>query len=339
MTTETNRVWQMTGFGLEKLVLAEAPVPQPRAHEILIRVGAGSLNYKDKMIVEGTLLPDLALPHVPTSDAAGEVVAAGSGVTRFRVGDRVVGHTITDWVDGDAPPILHQATIGMSLPGVLADFIVIDENAAVATPAHLSDAEASTLPIAALTAWFALFEAGHSMPGETVLIQGTGGVSLFAVQFAALAGLRAIVTSSSDEKLERAKALGAWAGINYRTSPNWAEAARAVTSGRGVDHVLEMVGGDNARQSLEALAADGRVSLIGFLGSTELSLSILPFMRNRLSITGASIGHRRAFERMNRAIESAALKPVIDRVYPFTEVPKAFAHLAKGSFGKIVIAH
>ncbi|MCV3206955.1 NAD(P)-dependent alcohol dehydrogenase [Mesorhizobium sp. YC-39] len=338
MSTDINRSWQMTGFGLPKLRRAEGTVPEPGPHDLLVRIKAVSLNYKDRMIVDGVLIPDLTFPFVPTSDAVGEVVAVGREVSRFRVGQRVLGQVIADWPDGDAPPVLHKHTLGSSLPGTLSDHVLLRDDAVVVAPASLSDAEASTLPIAALTAWFALVEATRPIPGETVLIQGTGGVSLFALQFAAAFGLRAIVTSSSDEKLERARKLGAWQAINYRTQPAWDEAARALTDGVGVKHVLEMVGGDNARRSLNALGADGRLSVIGLLGSMELSFPILPFMRNRIVVQGISIGHRRAFERMNQAVETLAIKPVIDKVFSFDEVPQAFERLEAGPFGKIVIA-
>jgi len=338
MANATNKSWQMTGFGLPKLQLSEGPVPEPGPTALLVRVKAVSLNYKDRMIVDGVLIPDLALPFVPLSDAVGEVVAVGRDVTRFRVGERVLGQVIADWPDGDAPSVLHKKTLGSSLPGVLSDYIVLAEDATVTAPASLSDSEASTLPIAALTAWTALVEASKPVPGETVLIQGTGGVALFALQFAVALGLRAIVTSSSDEKLARAAELGAWRGINYRTQPAWDDAARELTGGRGVKHVLEMVGGDNARRSLDALAADGRLSVIGLLGGMEMTLPIVPFLRNRITVQGISIGHRRAFERMNEAIDALGIKPVVDTVYPFAEVRRAFDHLEKGPFGKIVIA-
>ncbi|MET2830750.1 zinc-dependent alcohol dehydrogenase family protein [Mesorhizobium shangrilense] len=338
MSTDINRSWQLSGFGLSRLKPAEGKVPEPGPHDLLVRNRAVSLNYKDKLIVDGTLIPDLAFPYVPTSDAVGEVVAVGSAVSRFKVGQRVLGQVIADWPDGDAPPVLHKHTLGSSLPGMLSDYVLFGEDAAVSAPPSLSDVEAATLPIAALTAWFALAEATKPIAGQTVLIQGTGGVSLFALQFAAAFGLRAIVTSSSDEKLGRAKQLGAWQVINYRTQPAWDEAALDLTDGLGVNHVLEMVGGDNARRSINALGADGRLSIIGLLGSMELSFPILPFMRNRIVVQGLSIGHRRAFERMNQAIEALALKPVIDKVYGFDQVPRAFEHLEKGPFGKIVIA-
>lgn len=338
MSTKINKSWQMNGFGLSKLRQAQGKVPEPGPHDLLVRIKAVSLNYKDRLIVDGMLIPDLVFPFVPTSDAVGEVAAVGSAVKHFKVGQRVLGQVIADWPDGDAPPVLHKHTLGSSLPGTLSDYVIFHEDAAVTAPPSLDDAEASTLPIAALTAWFALVEAAKPIPGETVLIQGTGGVSLFALQFAAAFGLRAIVTSSSDEKLKRAKELGAWQVINYRTHPAWDEAARDLTDGTGVKHVLEMVGGDNGRRSLNALAGDGRLSIIGLLGSMELNFPILPFMRNRIVVQGISIGHRRAFERMNQAIETLAIKPVIDTVYDFDEVPRAFEHLETGPFGKIVIA-
>jgi NADPH:quinone reductase-like Zn-dependent oxidoreductase len=258
-------------------------------------------------------------------------------VSRFKVGQRVLGHVITDWPDGDAPAVLHRHTLGSSLSGMLSQYVVFGEDAAVPAPASLSDVEAATLPIAALTAWFAMTEATRPVPGQTILIQGTGGVSLFALQFAAAFGLRAIVTSSSDEKLKRAKDLGAWRTINYRAQPAWDEAARAITDGLGVNHVLEMVGGDNARRSLNALAADGRLSVIGLLGAMEISFPILPLMRNRITVQGLSIGHRRSFERMNQAIEALGIRPVVDKVYGFDEVPQALQRLEQGPFGKIVI--
>jgi NADPH:quinone reductase-like Zn-dependent oxidoreductase len=337
MSGDTNKSWQMTGFGLPQLRPAEGKIPEPGAHELLVRISAVSLNYKDKLIVEGVLIPDLAFPFVPTSDGVGEIVAVGSAVSRFKVGQRVLGQVIADWPDGDAPPVLHLHTLGSSLPGMLSEHVIFGEDAAVLAPASLSDVEAATLPIAALTAWFAMAEATRPVAGQTILIQGTGGVSLFALQFAAAFGLRAIVTSSSDEKLKRAKDLGAWRTINYRTQPAWDEAARELTNGLGVNHVLEMVGGDNARQSLNALGADGRLSIIGLLGAMELSFPILPLMRNRIVVQGLSIGHRRSFERMNQAIEALGIKPIIDKVYGFDEVPQALGHLESGPFGKVVV--
>lgn len=338
MARATNRLWKLNGLGIERLALEDAPLPELGPYDLLVRVGAVSLNYKDKLIVEGTLIPDLHFPYVPASDAVGEVVAIGREVNRFKAGDRVLGQVIADWPDGEAPEVLHKNTLGMTLPGVLSQYVVLGEDAAVAAPASLSDAEASTLPIAALTAWSALFELTRSQPGETVLIEGTGGVSLFALQFAKAFGLKAIVTSSSNDKLARARELGAWKTVNYRARPDWDAAAREATGGRGVDHVLEVVGGDNMRRAVNTLAADGRLSLIGILDGTEFTLPIMPFMRSRLIVQGVSIGSRRAFERMNAAIEAIGLRPVIDAAYPFEEAPRAFEHLGRGPFGKVVVA-
>jgi NADPH:quinone reductase-like Zn-dependent oxidoreductase len=328
----------MNGFGIAHLAQIETTIPKPGPRDVLVRVKAVSLNYKDKLILDGVLMPDMAFPYTPVSDAVGEVVGRGDAVTRFKIGDRVLGQVITDWIDGAGPAVLHQATLGMSLPGVMADYVVFGEEAAVQAPPSLNDAEAATLPIAALTAWSALFEMGKAIPGETVLIQGTGGVSLFALQFAEAFGLRAVVTSSSDEKLALAKAMGAWRTINYRTRQDWDAAVLEATDGRGVNHVIEVVGGENLGRSIETMAAGGRLSLIGILAGINFTASIPPVMRNRLTIQGISIGHRRGFERMNAAIEAAGIKPVIDRVYGFDEVPQAFEHLSRGPFGKIVIA-
>ncbi|RUX51568.1 NAD(P)-dependent alcohol dehydrogenase [Mesorhizobium sp. M4A.F.Ca.ET.050.02.1.1] len=313
MSININRSWQMSGFGLSKLQLVDGRIPEPGPRDLLVRTKAVSLNYKDRMIVDGVLIPDLGFPFVPTSDAVGEVVAVGSDVLRFQVGQRVLGQVLADWPDGDAPPVLHKHTLGSSLPGTLSEYVILGEDAAVLAPPSLSDAEAATLPIAALTAWFALAEATKPVAGETVLIQGTGGVSLFALQFAAAFGLRAIVTSSSDDKLARASKLGAWQVINHRSQPAWDEVAREQTNGAGVKHVLEMI------------------------GSMELNFPILPFLRNRLTVQGISIGHRRSFERMNQAVEALGIKPVIDKVFGFNEVPQAFDCLEKGPFGKVVI--
>lgn len=337
MSTQTNRSWQMSGFGLSRLSQVTGKMPQAGPHDLLVRTKAVSLNYKDRLVVDGMLIPDLTFPFVPTSDAVGEVVAVGSAVSRFQLGQRVLGQVIADWPDGDAPLVLHKHTLGSSLPGMLSDHVVLGEDATVLAPPSLSDIEAATLPIAALTAWFAMAEATRPVAGQTILIQGTGGVSLFALQFARAFGLHAIVTSSSDEKLERAKKLGAWQVINYRTQPAWDEAARKLTDGLGVNHILEMVGGDNARRSLNALASSGRLSIIGLLGAMELHFPTVPFMRNRITVQGVSIGHRRSFERMNQAIEALGIKPVIDKVFGFDEVLQAMQHLEKGAFGKIVI--
>ncbi|WP_213768892.1 NAD(P)-dependent alcohol dehydrogenase [Caballeronia sp. dw_19] len=340
MANATMKVWQLPAFGLNNLVMAERPVPVPGPGEVLIKVGAVSLNYRDKLVVNGQLLPEPpAMPFVPVSDMAGEVVEVGQQVSRFRAGDRVMGNFWTQWIDGEPPQAMlkHGLSLGGPLPGMLAQYVVLTEEVAVATPAPLSDEQAATLPVAALTAWFALVEAGRLGEGQTVLVQGTGGVSLFGMQIAHALGARVIVTSHSDEKLEHAKALGAWGGINTSEYPAWGEIANKLTAGEGVSHVLEMIGGDNLGQSIEALGAAGRIFQIGFLGDKEVRLPALSLMLRRATLQGVSVGHRRAFEDMNRAIDRHGIKPVIDSVFAFAEVRAAFDRLEQGPFGKVEI--
>jgi NADPH:quinone reductase-like Zn-dependent oxidoreductase len=337
--SETMRLWQLPSFGLKNLELAEAPVPAPGNNELLIRVAAASLNYRDKLVVEGELLPDRpAMPFIPVSDMVGEVVALGAGVSRFKLGDRVLGNFWTQWIDGEPPREMtrHGLSLGGPLPGMLAEYVTLREDIAVKAPASLTDEEASTLPVAALTAWFSLIETGHLKAGETVLVQGTGGVALFGLQIAQAFGARTIVTSRSAEKLERAKALGA-AVIDTSSTPDWSDAALNLTGGRGVDHVLELIGGNNLRQSAAALASGGRIAQIGFLEGSEIVLSAVPMMLKRAIIQGIAVGHRRAFEDMNRAIDEHGIKPVIDKVYVFEAVHAAFDHLERGPFGKVVV--
>jgi NADPH:quinone reductase-like Zn-dependent oxidoreductase len=277
---------------------------------------------------------------VPASDAAGEVVEAGAAVSRFRPGDRVVTHFVTKWMDG-APSRdyeTYRTTLGGPLPGVLSEYIVLDESTLTKAPGSLSDAEAATLPIAALTAWFALFESSKLALGETIVVQGTGGVSLFALQFAAAAGARVIVTSSSDEKLARARKLGAAHGINYAKQPEWDMAVRELTGGRGADHVVDVVGGDNLQRSVNAVGNGGRISLIGLLQGNKLSVEAIPIFLKRVTLQGIAVGHRRAFEAMNAAIESTKLKPIVDSTLAFADAPAAFRRLEQGPFGKVVVA-
>jgi NADPH:quinone reductase-like Zn-dependent oxidoreductase len=341
MAEHSMQAWQLAGFGVAELRQTTVPIPQPGPGEILVRVGAVSLNYRDKLVIDGTFLPHLRFPFVPVSDAAGEVVAIGGRVERFKLGDRVIAHYWTMWIDGVAPPsvLAHEGSLGGPLPGVLAEYVVLGEEAAVATPPSLGHAEAATLPIAALTAWSALTGNGNkSLRGSTVLVQGTGGVAIFALQFAAASGARVIVTSSSDEKLARAKALGASEGINYARTPAWERAALQLTNGRGVDHVLEIAGGKNLRRSIDALAIGGEVTIVGFIDGAESELALVPLMLRGALVRGISVGSRSAFEEMNRSLEALRIRPVIDATYAFSDALAAFAHLGRGAFGKIVIA-
>jgi len=338
MQKQSMKIWELRKFGLSALAQAERPVPAPGPYELLVRMGAVSLNYRDRLVIEGRFIPDLALPFVPASDGAGEVVAVGAGVTRFRVGDRVTGIYIPGWIDGDGSgPEGDYVSLGGPLPGVLAEYVVFNEQAVVATPSYLTDQEASTLPIAAVTAWTALFDHARLEPGQTALVEGTGGVSIFALQLAVAAGARVIVTSSSDEKLARAKALGAADGVNYVRHPDWERQVMEITSGRGANVIIEVVGGDNVRHAAAALARNGHIALIGLIEGLSLTADIPTLLRQRGAIRGVLVGSRRSFERLNDALETTRIRPVIDKVYPFSETVAAFEHLSRGPFGKVVI--
>jgi len=333
--------WQLPAFGLANLKLAEVAVPEPSNRELLVRVSAVSLNYRDKLVVEGELLPEMpALPFVPVSDMVGEVMAVGASVTRFGPGDRVCGNFWTQWIDGEPPAEMarHGRSLGGPLPGMLAQYVVLHEDVAVAAPTSLTDTEAATLPVAALTAWFALVEMGGLRAGQTVVVQGTGGVAIFGLQIAQALGARVIVTSRNSAKLARAQALGAWGLIDTHETPSWSGVALDLTGGRGVDHVLELIGGDNIRESAAALGSGGRIAQIGFMGGADIILSAVPMMLKRATIQGITVGHRRAFEDMVRAIDRHEVKPVIDRTYGFDDAAAAFRHLDAGPFGKIVIS-
>ncbi|HYH47095.1 MAG TPA: NAD(P)-dependent alcohol dehydrogenase [Thermoanaerobaculia bacterium] len=332
------RAWEIGRFGLEKLALVERPDPQPGPGQVVVRVRAASLNYRDLMTIQGTYNPKQKLPLIPGSDGAGEIVAVGPGVRRVRVGDRVCSVLAQHWVAGEPTRERVRSSLGGPFDGVLAELALLSEDGVVPAPAHLSDEEAATLPCAALTAWNALVTEGRVTAGDTVLVQGTGGVSLFALQIARLIGARVIVTSSSDDKLARALELGAAEGINYRTVPDWGGRAKELTGGRGVDHVIEVGGAGTLQQSLRALRFGGRISLIGVLagGTAEIPLALI-FMQ-KASVQGIIVGDRDSFEAMNRALELHQLHPVIDSTFAFDQVPAALERMASGRhFGKIVI--
>jgi len=336
MSAMINR-WEIPSLGLKKLTLASVPRPAPKAGEVLVKVQAVSLNYRDGEVAENGMGVPLAFPFTPASDMAGTVVAVGEGVTRFAVGDEVISICITGWVDGAPLSWADAPTQGGPIPGMLAEYVATPAEWCVRAPKSLTPVQASTLPIAALTAWMALIELGHVHAGQTVVVQGTGGVSLFAVQLAAACGATVIITSSCDEKIERAIKLGATHGINRSRVPEWQAAVLELTGGRGADHVLEMAGGDNVRRSLEAVVNGGRISVIGLLESDTFTAPVLALLGSRASITGISVGPRRALEDLVRMIDQHLIKPVIDYTYSFAEVPQAFAHLKRGSFGKVVI--
>lgn len=337
MSDRTMKAMEAREFSLSGLALVQRPVPAVRRGEILVRIKAASLNYRDLAILVQKYLPNLPLPYVPASDACGEVVEVGAEVTRFKVGDRVTPIYTQGWYDGTPTPEMRsQRTLGAPLAGVLQEFIAVPAEDAVHVPAHLTDAEAATLPIAALTAWSALQE-GPVKPGDTVLVQGTGGVSLFALQFAKLAGAKVIVLSSSDEKLARAKAMGADVGINYRTTPEWQHEVKAATAGRGVDILVETAGA-TLDKSLASLTFGGFLAIVGFVAGYQAAMPLRTVIGPMIRIQGIAVGSRARFEAMNRAIANSGLRPAVDSVFALDKAADAFAHLqAAQHFGKIVI--
>ena len=341
MPPDPMKAWQLPAFGLAHLAYGERPVPVLGPGEVLVRVGAVSLNYRDRLVVEGKLLPSPpAMPFVPVSDFAGRVVAVGADVDRVAPGARVMGHFWTDWLDGPAPAGMTEQgrSLGGPLPGALAEYVAIPAAAAVPVPETLSDVEAATLPVAALTAWFALTETGRTKPGDVVVVEGTGGVAMAGLQLATALGARVVVTSRSATKRAGAADLGAWATVDTIAYPAWSDRVRALTGGRGADHVLEIIGGAHVREAVAALAPEGRISLIGFLGGNDVTVPALPLMLKRAGLRGVSVGHRRAFEAMAAFMRDRDLHPVVDRVFAFADAPAAFERLAAGPLGKVVIA-
>lgn len=333
------KAWTIDALGRDRLRIANLNQPEPRAGEVLIRVANVSLNYRDLLVLEGRMGDGRAFPFVPGSDLAGTVTACGEGVTRFASGDRVMTTYVPGWIDGRQLGSAAQPngmTMGGPYAGVLAEYVALPESWLVRAPQSLTDAEASTLPIAGVTAWFSLIEEGKLRAGETVLVQGTGGVALFGIQVAKAHGATVIVTSSDDAKLDRAKALGAEICIN-RNKIDWAEAAVAATGGRGVDHILEIAGGPNLAKSVAAAAVGGQISVIGIIEGLDLQAPAFPLLLKQVVIRGIFVGPRRAAEDFALAIDATDIKPVIDKRYPFAALPDALAHLERGPFGKIVI--
>ncbi len=326
------------GTSLDGIRRVERPDPAPGPREVLVRLRAAALNYRDHAIVTGAYHYNLTRPTIPCSDGAGEVIAAGPGVTRFKIGDRVVPTFFQVWIDG-APP-KNRGALGAPLDGTLAEFIVLHEDGCVAMPPSLSFEEAATLPCAGPTAWNALMHAGTRVkPGDTVLCLGTGGVSMFALQFARAAGARVIVTSSSDAKIERAKSLGASDGINYKSHPDWEKEVLALTGGRGVDCVIENGGVNTLQRSFQCLGWEGKVALIGVLAGPEGHADAHDLMFKRGSLHGIGVGTRVTLEQLIQAVEVNRIKPVIDKVFPFDQALDAFRLQASGKFlGKIAIS-
>jgi NADPH:quinone reductase-like Zn-dependent oxidoreductase len=326
-----------THTSIDDLTIVEADTPRPGKGQVLVKLHAASLNFRDLAVATGKYMMSALPPDlVPLSDGAGEVVELGEDVTRVRVGDRVAGIFMQGWLGGDIEPEHGATALGGAIDGVLAEYRVFDEQGLVHLPPHLSTEQGATLPCAAVTAWNALYGLKPLMPGQTVLVLGTGGVSIFALQFAHAAGARVIVTSSSDEKLARAMTLGANDGINYKTTPDWAAEVRKLTGGRGVDHVVEVGGPGTLQQSIASARLGGVVTLIGVL--TRGQIDPLPILGGGVIVRGIFVGSRSMFEDMNRAIAWHGIVPVVYRVFGFEEAAVAYRALKSAAHvGKLVV--
>jgi len=334
------KAFQIVGsFGLENVKRVELPEPKPGPGQVLVRMRAASLNYRDLVVIKGGYGPRQSLPRIPLSDGAGEVAAAGAGVSRLKAGDRVMGCFAPAWQEGPPTQEKIDSALGGFVDGVLSEYVLFNAESVLPVPAHLSFEEAAALPCAALTAWNALFVADHLQPGAAVVVQGTGGVSLFALQFARMAGARVIATSSSDQKLARVKELGASAGINYKTTPDWDKEVRKLTEGRGADHIVEVGGAGTFNRSLSCVRIGGMISMIGVLAGASAEVRTTLILFRAVRVQGIFVGSRAMFEEMSRAISAHGLHPVLDRTFPFEEAPAALRHLESGAhFGKVVVA-
>ena len=329
--------YRIDTFGIDELSLVNVDMPAVKAGEVLVRLRATSINYRDVMMVEGGYNPRMPLPRVPFSDGAGEVVEIGEGVTRWKPGDRVCTTFFQGWIDGEIDHAKSKTNLGGDLDGCLREFGSFDQEGLVRIPDHLTFEEAATLPCAAVTVWNALMVSGGLKSGDTVLLQGTGGVSIFALQLAKLTGARVFITSSSDAKLERARKLGADETLNYRNDLDWDKWALELTNKRGVDHVVEVGGAGTLQRSMRAVRMGGHIAVIGVVaGKGEYSHT--PIFMKALRMIGVFVGSREMFEDMNRAIEESNLRPVVDRAFAFEEAREALRFMKEGShFGKIVI--
>ncbi len=328
-------------WGLDEIKVVEVPDPTPGPGQVQVRMRAVSLNYRDLLMVNGMYGRGAASSSdviTPFSDGCGVVEAVGEGVTRFKTGDRVATLFFQNWISG--PPSLEKLTsaLGFPIPGAGREVGVFSQEGLSKVPDFLTDQQVATLPCAALTAWRGLFEDARLQPGDTVVLQGTGGVSIFGLQFAHAAGLRTVITSSSDEKLERARALGADHLVNYKSEPDWSKPVREATDGRGADFIMEVGGGGTIEQSMRAVKIGGHIAIIGVVAGAGNPFNPAALIGNSAKLQGLSVGSRDMFEAMCRAIELHRISPVVDKVYPWTEAKAAFAAMASGEhFGKIVL--
>lgn len=324
--------------GIDALTLTDRPEPQPGAGQVLIKIKATALNYRDLLVAEGAYGAGVKYPLVPMSDGAGEVVAIGEGVTRVKIGDRVAGIFFQDWISGALTREKMKSDLGGGIDGMLAEYVVLHQDGLVILPNHISYIQGATLPCAAVTAWHALVTKGNITEGNTVLLLGTGGVSIFALQFAKIFGAKVILSSSSDHKLAQALVLGADQTINYKTTPDWEKQVYAMTDRIGVDHVVEVGGAGTLPKSLQAVRVGGRVSLIGVLSGRGNEIDPMPILFKSITLQGIYVGSRKMFEAMNQVIQDSQLQPVIDRIFPFTQAKEAYRYVKSAShFGKVVI--
>lgn len=329
-----------TATGVDALKLTELPQPEVGTDDVLVRMRASSLNWRDTLIFKGGYRKQQKMENlIPLTDGAGEVVEVGSEVKGWKPGDRVTANFCPNWIGGEPDKQAVQSPAGKTEDGMLCEFRKFKSHELVSTPEHMSHLEAATLPCAGLTAWNALVTLDQIKPGDLVLTQGTGGVSLFALQFAKMAGADVIVTSSSDEKLERAKGLGADHVVNYNTTPEWGKTALEISDGRGVDHVVELGGTQTLKQSLMSVRPGGTVSMIGVLSGATFGDILLPFVVSRqVRLQGVTVGSRQGLEAMGRAMTSHGIKPVVDSSYGMEETAAAMDYLASGKhFGKVCI--
>ncbi|NJM72348.1 MAG: NAD(P)-dependent alcohol dehydrogenase [Scytonema sp. RU_4_4] len=333
------KVWEVhPQEGLDALTLVERPEPQPKAGQVLLKMRAASLNYRDLLTVKGAYGSKQKLPFVPFSDGVGEVVAVGDGVTRVKVGDRLAGIFMQTWLEGEFSADKSKSALGGAIDGILAEYVTLHEDGVVHVPEHLSDEEAASLPCAAVTAWNALTTDGKLKAGDIILIQGTGGVSLFALQFGKIMGTQVIATSSSDLKLDKLKQLGASEVINYKTTPNWDEKVWELTNQVGVDRIIEVGGAGTFNKSLRAVRYGGHISLIGVLSGFSADVNTVSILHKGMTVQGIYVGSRAMFEAMNRAIALHGIKPIVDRVFPFEEARRALEFMESGAhFGKIAL--
>lgn len=334
------KVFELQSFGLDGLKLADRPIPTPGPNEVLLKMKAASLNYRDLLTVLGGYSKKYSFPLVPLSDGCGVVEDVGAGVSRVKTGDRVAPLFYQDWLSGTPTPEVTQRTLGADYGGCLQEYMVLKEHSVAKVPAYLSDVEVASLPCAALTAWRSLAVEGKMQPGERVLIQGTGGVSIFGLQFAKLANTEVILTSSSDEKLAKGQALGADHTINYKTHEKWYKQVQAITEGQGVDHVVEVGGAGTLFQSLMSLKPGGHISIVGVLAQDANEAPIFAMISKQARVQGVSVGNRDHFESMCRALERSELQPVISHVLAFEEGVAAFELMQSGGhFGKICLQY